>query len=79
MVNLISKLCKQSNCYLIEMIQRKTSNRLGSEGGMNQIKQHPWFKGFPWGSLLKKNVTAPFIPKNVLGSDDYRDQISETS
>lgn len=61
------------------MIQRKTCNRLGSEGGMIEIKDHPWFKGFPWGPLLKKNVNSPFVPKNILGSEDYRDQISETS
>lgn len=29
------------------MIQRKTTNRLGSENGMIEIKDHPWFKGFP--------------------------------
>jgi len=52
----------------MKMIQRKTCNRLGTEGGMNEIKDHPWFRGFSWGQLLKKNVTSPFIPKNVLGS-----------
>jgi hypothetical protein len=50
------------------MIQRKVSQRLGSECGLSEIKDHPWFKGFPWGQLLKKNVSSPFIPKNILGS-----------
>jgi hypothetical protein len=61
------------------MIQRKTSHRLGSEGGMPEIKEHPWFKGFPWGQLLKKTLSSPFVPRNILGSDDYRAQISESS
>lgn len=72
-------LSTKYNIHNIQMIQRKTCNRLGTEGGMNQIKDHPWFKGFPWGQLLKKNVNAPFVPRNILGSDDYRDQISESS
>ena len=58
------------------MIQRKPCNRLGTENGVTEIKDHPWFRGFPWGQLMKKNVHATFIPKNVLGSQDYRDQIS---
>ena len=61
------------------MIQRKPCNRLGTEGGLTEIKEDPWFKGFPWGQLLKKSYYPQFIPKNVLGSEDYRDQISETS
>ena len=61
------------------MIQRKPSNRLGTEGGLNEIKEDPWFKGFPWGQLLKKSIAPQFVPKNVLGNQDYREQISETS
>ena len=52
---------------------------MGTELGISEIKEHPWFKGFSWGQLLKKNIRATFVPKNILGSEDYRDQISETS
>lgn len=61
------------------MIQRKPANRLGTEHGISEIKEHPWFKSFPWMDLLKKKLRPSFMPKNILGSDDYRDQISETS
>ena len=35
--------------------------RLGNNGP-NEIKNHPWFKNFPWDDLAKQNLKAPFIP-----------------
>ncbi len=61
------------------MIQRKPTNRLGTENGIIDVKQHPWFKNFPWIQLLKKNIASPFVPINVLNSNDYKDQISSSS
>ncbi len=61
------------------MIQRKPGQRLGTEHGIIEIKDHPWFKGFPWVQMLKKHIQAPFIPINVLDSNDYKDQISSSS
>ena len=29
--------------------------------------------------MLKKNIASPFVPINVLDSNDYRDQISSSS
>lgn len=61
------------------MIQRKPLNRLGTEGGIVEIKQHPWLKSFPWIQLLKKQIQSPFIPESILNNNDYRDQISSSS
>jgi len=43
------------------MIQRKPINRLGKNGPL-EVKQHPWFKDFPWKDLWDKKLVAPFIP-----------------
>lgn len=61
------------------MIQRKPAQRLGTEHGIIELKEHPWFKGFPWVPMLKKNINSPFVPINVLDSNDYKDQISSSS
>ena len=61
------------------MIQRKPAQRLGTQNGIIEIKDHPWFKNFPWIQLLKKNIASPFVPTNVLTRKDYRDQISSSS
>ncbi len=35
--------------------------RLGSEGGFDEIKEHPFFKGTQWNKLRKE--TPPFVPQ----------------
>jgi len=45
------------------MLQRKPANRLGYNG-INELKEHPWLKYYPWIDLFEKNLEAPFFPKN---------------
>ena len=49
------------------MVQRKPANRLGYNG-INEIKDHPWLKYYPWRDLYEKKLEAPFLPKNL---DNY--------
>jgi hypothetical protein len=46
------------------MLQRKPVNRLGYNG-MNEIKEHPWLKYYPWKDLYDKKLEAPFMPKSL--------------
>ncbi len=46
------------------MIQRKPINRLGYNG-INEIKEHPWLKYYPWKDLYEKKLESPFMPKNM--------------
>ncbi|EGR33032.1 protein kinase domain protein [Ichthyophthirius multifiliis] len=61
------------------LIQRKPANRLGLNGPQ-EVKNHPWFKGFPWQKLLDKQLTPQFIPnidqQNFI-SDNRNDSIDE--
>ena len=43
------------------MIQRKPQNRLGN-GGVHEVKEHPWLRDFPWDDLAEKKVQSPFVP-----------------
>ena len=63
----------------MQMIQRKPAQRLGTEHGIIEVKEHPWFRNFPWIQMLKKNIASPFVAINVLESNDYKDQISSSS
>lgn len=36
-------------------------NRLGMNGP-EDVKMHPWFKGFNWSKLISKEMEAPYIP-----------------
>ena len=45
-----------------KMLQRKQNKRLGYHG-VTEVKEHQWFKDFPWKDLYTMKLTAPFIPK----------------
>jgi serum/glucocorticoid-regulated kinase 2 len=47
------------------LLQKKVEERLG-EKGIQQIKDHPWFKEVNWAGLLSMTETTPFIPQSVL-------------
>jgi hypothetical protein len=32
-------------------------------GGVAEVKQHPWFKGFDWDALAQRKMKAPYVPK----------------
>lgn len=44
-----------------QLIQRKPANRLGFNGP-GEVKTHPWFKGFNWQKMYRKEMESPFIP-----------------
>lgn len=60
------------------MIQRKPSNRLGTNGP-SEVKNHPWLANFPWQELTDRKIKAPFMPpkednfdqKNI--NEDWKD------
>ncbi|ODQ65004.1 YNL161Wp-like protein [Nadsonia fulvescens var. elongata DSM 6958] len=46
---------------LIRRLLTSSQNRLGRNGGAEEIKQHPFFKGVDWDAI--RNFQAPFKPK----------------
>ncbi|KAJ3086228.1 hypothetical protein HK102_013395 [Quaeritorhiza haematococci] len=53
---------------LMKKLICKKEERLGRNGA-NEIRQHPWFKGFDWDTV--REVQPPFIPE-LSGPDDTR-------
>ena len=46
------------------------NRRLGCmQGGVAEVKQHPWFAGFDWDALAQRETKAPYVPK-VGAADD---------
>ena len=54
---------EESVDFINRCLKRKESRRLGYTDGIQELKQHKWFEGFDWESLLNKKIVAPFIPK----------------
>jgi len=46
---------------LSSLLERNPKKRLGS-GGVDEIKNHPFFKGIDWKNLLDKKIKTPFKP-----------------
>ena len=46
-----------------KLLQRKVSRRIGY-GGIEDIKNHPWFRGFKWKELYEKKMKSPFVPRH---------------
>ena len=42
--------------------------------GPIEIKAHPWFDKYPWDSLAKKKLQAPFVPDQV---DNFDTKVTE--
>ena len=53
---------RESGEFINKMICRKVSKRLGYNG-IEEIKQHEWFKDFKWRDLMGKKIKSPFLPK----------------
>ena len=45
----------------VQCLARKASSRLGFNGN-HEIKQHAWFKDFPWDALNEGRMLAPYLP-----------------
>ncbi|KAG7671492.1 hypothetical protein Ndes2526B_g09344 [Nannochloris sp. 'desiccata'] len=47
-----------------QFLVRVPNRRLGCmQGGVAEVKQHPWFAGFDWDALAQRKMAAPFVPK----------------
>ena len=52
------------------LLVQDLSKRYGNlKGGVNDIKNHRFFKNMDWNALLNKKIKAPYVPK-VSGSGD---------
>ena len=52
----ISSECKD---IIKKLLIKNYHKRLGYEKGLNEIKQHPWFKGFSFDALEKMEMKPP--------------------
>lgn len=46
-----------------KLLTQKVTSRLGCKrGGVDDIKQHKWFRGVDWAALEAKRIAAPWVP-----------------
>ncbi|GAQ90250.1 Serine Threonine protein kinase [Klebsormidium nitens] len=49
---------------ITRLLQHESGDRLGwGDLGIEEIRAHPWFAGFEWEKLRRRELEAPFLPK----------------
>lgn len=72
----------ESADFINKTLQRKPINRLGLNGP-EEVKDHPWFKDYPFDDLLNCKIPAPFVPPNEdnfdhkYANDNWKDEDTE--
>lgn len=61
---------KAGRSLLSGLLEKDPHQRLGAQGGFEEIKQHPWLVKVDWGRYLKKKKSPPFIPNLRLSNFD---------
>ena len=54
---------KESADFINKLLIREPENRLGYNN-INELKEHPWLKYYPWALIKDKKLPSPFIPEN---------------
>ena len=48
--------------FIKKLLAKDPANRLGSNGGIEEILGHPWFKGLDLDAIFNKELDAPYTP-----------------
>ena len=65
----------ESADFINRLLIRKQSKRLGSRGA-TEVKEHSWFKYYPWKNLYLGLLQSPFIPQDEDNFDaDYCNKV----
>ena len=62
---MINKFSKAAYDLLTRLLERDPTKRIGANG-VDEIKDHKFFKGINWTKLYNKELKPPFIPKDKL-------------
>lgn len=64
-INFDNRMIPPTAAHLIKKLCRPIPyERLGClRGGVQDVRNHRWFKGFDWSKLYSKSIPSPFVPK----------------
>ena len=55
---------KESIDFINRLLMRKPEERLGFKKGIEELKDHPWLRYYPWSLIKNKKLPSPFVPQN---------------
>ena len=65
------RLSVEARDLLKQILAKDPANRIGcrEKGGVEELKQHAWFRGLDWDMLYNKEIPPPFVPQTQRASD----------
>ena len=62
-------LSEDAKDVIRKLLEKNPKKRLGSQSGIEEIKNHPFFASIDFDMVLKKKIKAPFIPELASDTD----------
>ena len=62
-------LSEDAKDVIRKLLEKNPKKRLGSQSGIEEIKNHPFFASLDFDMVLKKKIKAPFIPELASDTD----------
>lgn len=68
------KMSEECKDFLTKCLAKKAEDRLGTQGGVNEVVQHPWFSDIDIDALMNRKIKPEFKPKlsnNILDVSNF--------
>ena len=62
-------LSEDAKDIIRKLLEKDPKKRMGSQKGIEEIKNHPFFAGIDFDMIVQKKIKAPFIPELSSGTD----------
>ena len=66
----INNLSNEAKDLIKKLLCNNVKERLGYKEGINEIKEHPFFRVLDFKNVEQKKLTAPFYPETALGDEE---------
>jgi len=59
-VHIPKRLSKEAKDLLKRLLEKDPTKRIGAKNGISEIREHPFFRGINWSSILNKQIKPPY-------------------
>ena len=73
-------MSEEAKDLITKLLTKDPKERIGTDGGMDEITSHDWFKDIDFDMLLKKEIDSPFKPDlstEVTDVSNFDDQFTD--
>eukprot|EP01083_Nonionella_stella_P174398 604418_1 len=63
------KLTLRLQHFVLGLLEKDSSERLGATHGVSDLESHPWFEGLDWDKMRQQKLTPPYVP-NITDRED---------